>query len=86
MKNILSYERKRDAVPDISKQILYEIQKEARHYIASVKGQNYTADDLVVAENLIVFGYLKAIEDIESNSKVTKAMKENTAVINSEWR
>lgn len=47
----------------ISKRTLNEIQLEAKQYLLSLKGNELTEEDVVAAENLIVFGYCRAMED-----------------------
>jgi len=68
----------------ISKNILKEIQKEARDYIYAVKGNKATSEDIMTAENLITFGYERGL-NIINELKESPLVKENRAVINAEW-
>ncbi len=70
---------------EISKQTLWDIQKEAKKYLVSVKDKNITDADIIHAENLMVFGYHQALEELAIEQKERRANKENMAIINSEW-
>lgn len=39
-----------------------ELKREARDYIASIRGENLTVKDIENAEKLIIMGYLKGIQ------------------------
>lgn len=68
----------------ISKQTLYDIQCEARKHLESFKGKNITDEELIFAENLMVFGYLRAVSELERTQKQSRTMIENLAIINSQ--
>ncbi|MBZ0200350.1 MAG: hypothetical protein K8H86_10810 [Ignavibacteriaceae bacterium] len=70
---------------EISKQTLWDIRKEAREYLISLKGEHLTDEEIIHAENLMVFGYHWAMEELESELKGTNTQKENIAIINSQW-
>lgn len=69
----------------ISREILREIQDEARIYMRAIKGDNISRDDIIAAENLMVFGYKRALDDRQKSLKETQTVKENMEAINSEW-
>ncbi len=68
----------------ISKQTLYDIKCEAKKHLESFKGKSITDEDLVFAENLMVFGYLRAVNELETSPKQTRTMIENLAIIHSQ--
>ena len=69
----------------ITKETLYHIQNEVREYVTSIKGENITTEDLVFAENLMVFGYKLAKDELNIRNDESKITKENMAIINSQW-
>ncbi|WKZ70102.1 MAG: hypothetical protein QY331_02385 [Melioribacteraceae bacterium] len=57
----------------VSKNMIEEIEVIAKEYMTQVKGDNLTEFDLMVAENLVMFGYLKAKKQfIEMNKNIKK--------------
>lgn len=52
---------------EVSLHIIEEIENIAKEYMTDVKGTNLTKADLMIAENLIMFGYLRAKNEIEKN-------------------
>lgn len=51
------------------------IKETAQEYMKEVKGKELTEEDIMIAENLIMFGYIKALEEKEK-SKIP-ALQEN---------
>ena len=51
----------------INEEILMEIKETAKDYMLAVKGHHLTENDIMIAENLIMFGYLKAINEKEKS-------------------
>jgi hypothetical protein len=57
----------------VSKNMIEEIEVIAKEYMTQVKGDNLTEFDLMVAENLVMFGYLRAKNQfIEMNKNIKK--------------
>jgi len=55
----------------VSKNMIEEIEVIAKEYMTQVKGDNLTEFDLMVAENLVMFGYLRAKNQfIEMNKNI----------------
>jgi hypothetical protein len=67
---------------DVSIKTLREMQHEARKYLISVKGNKLSEIELIYAENLMVFGYKKAMEDLGWKQNKTKTSKENYILAN----
>lgn len=67
----------------IPKRTLNEIQLEAKQYLLSLKGNELTEEDVVAAENLIVFGYCRAMEDFGIKPDKQEFRKYSPPIINS---
>lgn len=52
---------------EVAKHIIEEIEEIAKEYMSDVKGADLTEFDLMVAENLIMFGYIRAQREINRN-------------------
>jgi|GEM_PF-1521368 hypothetical protein len=70
-----------------------EIKEQAKAYMSAIKGDDLTDEDIMIAENLIIFGYLLA-KDEQSGSYLNytgKVKNENItekntkAIISAEW-
>jgi hypothetical protein len=68
----------------ISREIIREIQKDAKTYMRALKGDGITRDDIMVAENLMVFGYRRGLGDREKNQNERNIVKENPEPVNPE--
>lgn len=76
---------------EIDTAIKEEIKKWAKNYMTAIKGKALTKEDIMIAENLIMFGYLKAKEDeitlmMNENGFLKNGIKETQAIISSEWK
>lgn len=86
----LKRERAMATIPTIVKD---EIKEQAKTYMSGIKGDHLTDEDVMIAENLIIFGYLLAKdEQIGSKLDYTRKLKnENNseknakAIISAEW-
>ena len=67
---------------DISMKTLHEMQIEARNYLSAVKGGDFDELELIYAENLMVFGYKKAMQELGLKQIKTKIAKENYFLAN----
>lgn len=62
----------------ISRQTLHDIKETARDYMYAIKGHHLTENDVMIAENLIMFGYIRAKHEKDKTSNRTKNLKEKT--------
>jgi len=53
----------------ITTEKLNELKNEAITYITANKGNDISKDDIIVAENLMVFGYIRGLEEIQNEKK-----------------
>jgi uncharacterized Zn ribbon protein len=68
----------------IKRHILLDLQNEARNYMKFLKGDKVTDDDIIIAENLMVFGYSRGLDEGKKIKEISMAVKENRAIINSD--
>lgn len=69
----------------INTKILKELRLMAKEHAAAIKGNNLKDEDILIAENLIIMGYLKGIEYKIKEQKESFARRGNLAIISSEW-
>lgn len=55
--------------------VLNELKKIANDYMASIKGSDLKEIDLITAENLVLFGYLKAKDHFFTRNNDNKISK-----------
>lgn len=69
----------------IKTKILNELRRTATEHIAAMKGNKLKDEDIIIAENLVIFGYLKGLEERDKNQSEPYARRTNLAIISSEW-